>query len=62
MISLERTTSTAFSVHSVSSLKKLNYNDWDKDYTCLDWCLKTYKNNKNIDEKKFNAVDFVSFQ
>ena len=44
MIMLERSTSIVFSHHSLPSLKKLILHDWEKYYTCLDWCLITWPN------------------
>ena len=44
MIILERSTSIVFFVHTLSSLKKLVWHDWGKDYTRLGWCLITLQN------------------
>ena len=37
----------------MSLLNKLILHDWEKYYTCLDWCLITWQNNEDLDEKKF---------
>ena len=51
MILLERITSIVFSVHFLSSLKKLILDDREKDYTHLDWCLITWKIIKTLTKK-----------
>ena len=37
----------------MSLLNKLILHDWEKYYTCLDWCLITWQNNEDLHEKKF---------
>ena len=62
MIILERTTSTAFYAHLVSSLKKWFY--WLRQGLYSSWLMfnNLKKTNENHDEKKFIAADIVLFQ
>ena len=58
MVLLERSTSIAFSHHSLTSLKKLILNDWEKGYACQDWCSITDKTGENLDKNKFSEIGF----
>ena len=58
----KRSTTVVFSAYSLSSLKNLILNDWERDYTCLYWCSINWQNWQNPHLKKFSTTGVVSFQ
>ena len=62
MIIQERSTNIVFSVHFLSSLKKLILQEWEKDYTCLDpcldWCLIIWQNKPKYWQEKIQCNRF----
>ena len=63
MIIPERITNIVFSVHWLSSLRTLFYMTEKKTvFVYADVYQWFDKTNKNLDEKKYNATDFNSFQ
>ena len=59
MIIPERITNITFSVHWLSSLRTLFYMTEKNSINVYQWFDKT---NKNLDEKKYSATGFNSFQ